>query len=151
MIQVLKKMIISATIRINAPLSVVWDVFTDINNWREWNPVCRECRFEEGNAMGCGSCFSFELNPLVVPIRIKAVIDQYEPEKKVVWSGSRLGIHARHTFTFHEISHHVLLQSKESFSGPMLLFAKLIGIPTRLHALSIRLLDAIKKEAESRR
>jgi len=143
-------MIISASVRINAPLSTVWDVFTDINNWKEWNPVCLECRLEEGDAMGSGSCFSFELNPLIVPVRIKTVIDQFEPGKKVVWSGSRLGIYAEHTFTFHKISNHVLLQSKESFSGPMLFFAKLIGVPSRLHTLSIRLIDAIKRKAESR-
>jgi len=143
-------MIISASIQIKAPLAIVWEVFTDINNWQEWNPVCRECRLEEGDAMGSGTCFSFELNPLVIPVRIKTTVDQFEPEKKVVWSGSRLGINAEHTFTFHEISDHVLLRSKESFSGPMLWAARGIGVPSRLHALSVRLLDAIKQESESR-
>jgi hypothetical protein len=144
-------MIIAASITIDAPMNTVWEVFTDITNWEEWNPVCRECRLEEGAAMGSGSCFSFELNPIIIPIRIRAVIEHFEPAKKVVWSGSRLGIHANHTFTFNEKNRRVEIQSEESFSGPLLIFARLIGIPSRLHALSVRLLEAIKQEAEKRK
>jgi hypothetical protein len=144
-------MIISASIKINAPLPIVWDVFTDIHNWKEWNPVCRECRLEEGDAMGCGACFSFELNPMFLSIRIKAVIEVFEPGKKVVWSGSRLGIDATHTFTFKDNETHVVLKSEESFSGPLLFLARFIGIPSRLHHLSDRLLESIKQQAESRR
>jgi hypothetical protein len=144
-------MIISTSIKINAPLATVWDVFTDINNWQEWNPVCRECRLEEGDAMACGACFSFELNPLILSLRIKAVIEQFEPGKKVVWSGSRLGINATHSFTFNENKGHVVVKSEESFSGPLLFLARLIGVPSRLHQLSDRLLESIKKQAESRK
>jgi hypothetical protein len=144
-------MIISTSIQINAPLSTVWDVFTDIGNWKEWNPVCRECRLEEGEAMACGACFSFELNPMILSIRIKAVVEQFEPGKTVVWSGSRLGIDARHTFTFIDHQTHVVLKSEEIFSGPLLFLARLIGIPSRLHQLSDRLLESIKQQAESRR
>lgn len=144
-------MIISASIRINAPLATVWNVFTDIHNWHEWNPVCRECRIEEGDAMTCGTCFSFELNPMILSIRIKAIIEQFEPGKKVVWSGSRLGIDATHSFTFIENNDHVVVKSEEFFSGPLLFLARLIGIPSRLHHLSGRLLESIKKQAESSR
>jgi hypothetical protein len=88
---------------------------------------------------------------MILSIRIKAVIDQFEPGKQVVWSGSRLGIDATHTFTFIENDGHVLLKSEESFSGPLLFLARLIGIPSRLHQLSNRLLESIKQQAESRR
>ncbi len=101
--------------------------------------------------MACGACFSFELNPTILPIRIKAVINQFEPGKKVVWSGSRLGIHAIHTFIFEEGQNHVVLKSEESFSGPLLFLARIMGIPSRLHQLSERLLRSIKNQAESRR
>ena len=144
-------MIISTSININASIDTVWEVFSDIHNWQEWNPVCRECRLEQGDAMACGTCFSFELNPLILSIRIKAVIEQFEPKKKVVWSGSRLGIHATHVFTFEEKESYVVLKSEEFFSGPLLFLARLIGIPSRLHQLSNRLLESIKQQAESRR
>jgi hypothetical protein len=142
-------MIIEAKIQINAPLQRVWDVFSDIGNWDGWNPVCRECRFETGKSLVKGACISFELNPMVLPIRIAPKVEHCEPGKKVVWSGSRLGISAEHEFYFQENENGVLLTSIEHFKGPMLIFAKIIRVPARLHALTVRLLDAIKKEAES--
>jgi hypothetical protein len=142
-------MIIEGTIQINASLQRVWDVFSDISNWGEWNPVCRECQFETGNALVKGACISFELNPVVLPIRISPVVNQCEPGKKLVWSGSRFGIHAVHEFYFEENENGVKLTSIEHFKGPMLIFAKMLFLPSRLHALTIRLLNAIKKEAEA--
>jgi hypothetical protein len=141
-------MIIEATIQINAPLQRVWDVFSDISNWGDWNPVCRECRFETGNALVKGSCISFELTPVIFPMRIAPEVGHCEPGKKVVWSGSKMGIHAEHEFFFEENDNGVELKSIEHFKGPMLFFAKLLFLPSRLHGLTIRLLDAIKEKAE---
>ena len=140
---------IEASIQINAPLQRVWDVFSDIGNWDGWNPVCRECRFEAGNQLVKGACISFELRPLVLPMRISPTVDLIEPGKKVVWSGGRLGISASHEFSFDPNAAGVLLTSIEHFKGPMLIFAKMIRVPARLHALTVRLLDAIKKESET--
>ena len=142
-------MIIKASVRINAPLEVVWEVFSDIANWSQWNPVCRECRFEAGQALVRGSCISFSLNPVVLPIRISPEVTYCEPGKKVIWKGGRLGIHAEHEFLFEEVDGGVELKSTEFFKGPMLAFAKLMFLPSRLHVLSLRLLDAIKTRAES--
>ncbi|MEZ4567422.1 MAG: SRPBCC family protein [Desulfobacterales bacterium] len=140
---------IHAEIQIHASLERVWDVFSDIRNWDGWNPVCRECRFEAGNHLVEGACISFELRPLILPMRIAPTVDFSEPGKKVVWSGSRLGISASHEFYFDQNAAGVLLTSIEHFKGPMLIFAKMIRVPARLHALTLRLLDAIKTEAES--
>ena len=143
-------MIIKASVRINAPLQVVWDVFSDIASWSQWNPVCRECRFEAGHMLVRGACISFSLNPMVLPIRIAPEVTYCEPGKKVVWKGGRFGIHAEHEFLFEEVDGGVVLRSTEFFKGPMLVFARLMFLPARLHALSLRLLDAIKARAESR-
>jgi len=141
-------MIIEATIQINAPLQLVWDVFSDISNWGEWNPVCRECRLDEGNALVKGSYISFELTPIILPIRIAPSVEHCEPGKKVVWAGSKMGIHAEHEFYFKENDAGVELKSIEHFKGPMLFFAKMMFLPSRLHGLTIRLLNAIKEKAE---
>ena len=141
-------MIIEATIQINAHLQKVWDVFSDISNWGNWNPVCRECRFETGNALVKGSCISFELTPVIFPMRIAPEVGHCEPGKKVVWTGSKMGIQAEHEFYFEENDSGVELKSIEHFKGPMLIFARLMFLPSRLHSLSIRLLNAIKEKAE---
>jgi len=141
-------MIIEATIQINAPLQKVWDVFSDISNWGDWNPVCRECRFETGDSLVKGACISFELSPVILPIRIAPVVEHCEPGKKVVWTGSRMGIHAEHEFYFEENNEGVELKSIEHFKGPMLILAKLMFLPSRLHYLTIQLLNAMKEAAE---
>jgi hypothetical protein len=144
-------MIISASIEIYAPMNVVWEVFADIRQWREWNPVCTECRFESGKSMQAGACISFTLKPLLVPIRIAPVVNFMERGRKVVWSGGRFGIHAEHTFIFKQTDiPSVTIDSTEVFSGFMLFPAKIFGLPARLHSLSVRLLEAIKAEAELR-
>lgn len=142
-------MIIEAAVRIHAPLQRVWDVFADIRHWKDWNPVCRECRFEAGSALVKGACISFELSPLILSMRIAPKVTHCEPGKKVVWEGSRLGVHAVHEFYFTEKDGAVELKSIEYFSGPMLIFARMIRVPSRLHALTIRLLSAIKTAAEA--
>jgi len=143
-------MIIKASVRINAPLQTVWEVFSDIENWKQWNPVCRECRFEAGHSLGRGACISFSLNPMVLPIRIAPEVTHCEPGKKVVWKGGRLGINAEHEFLFEEIDGGVVIKSTEFFKGPMLVFARLMFLPARLHSLSLQLLDAIKEQSEAR-
>lgn len=142
-------MIITAEIRIHAPLHRVWDVFADIGSWREWNPVCRECRFETGEALARGACISFSLNPLVLPIRIAPEVTLCRPMEKVVWKGGRFGVNAEHEFLFMDKGDGVDLVSREFFKGPMLPVARLMGLPSRLHVLTLRLLEAIKKRAEA--
>lgn len=35
--------VISETVEINAPASIVWDILIDMPNYPEWNPFCVEC------------------------------------------------------------------------------------------------------------
>ena len=87
---------------------------------------------------------------MVLPIRIAPEVTHCDPGKKVIWKGGRLGIHAEHEFLFEETVGGVVLKSTEFFKGPMLVFARLMFLPSRLHALSLRLLDAIKEQSEAR-
>jgi len=143
-------MIIREIITIQAPLETVWDVFATVENWSDWNPVCQECRFESGDCLAAGASLSFELSPLIFPIRIAPTVTEYEKGRSVTWAGSKWGIHAEHTFNFEPGPQGVSLESMERFSGPMLLPARLIGIPKRLHKLTRHLIAAIKTAAESR-
>ncbi len=143
-------MIIKESIVIDAPVKTVWQVLTEVENWPDWNTVCRECRLEEGDALEEGACLSFELSPLVFPLRIAPVIEAYEEGKKLTWAGSKWGIHARHTFSFSPLDGGCRLESREVFSGILLWAARLTGVPNRLHGLTRRLLSAIKAEAEAR-
>ena len=143
-------MIIRETIIISAPMAIVWDVFSRIENWSDWNPVCRECRLETGDRLAAGACLSFTLKPLGFPIRISPEVKVYEKARRVTWTGSKWGLHAEHAFYFKPSGNGVRVESVETFSGPMCLPAKIVGIPGRLHKLTRQLLAAMKTAAESR-
>ena len=143
-------MIIQESVTISAPVEIVWEVFTRVENWSDWNPVCRECRLDTGDRLAAGTCLSFEINPLGLPMRIAPEVKMYEKARRVTWAGSKWGIHAEHAFYFKTVGEKVRVDSIETFSGPMLLPAKLIGIPGRLHKLTRQLLEAMQTAAESR-
>ena len=42
-------MVITAEIEINAPLSVVWRTFSQMENWDDWNTACRSCCIVSGD------------------------------------------------------------------------------------------------------
>ena len=144
-------MFIREEIEISAPMSIVWAVFSNVEEWDDWNTACQSCHLVEGEEMGAGACFSFVVRPFSpLPIKVNSQITTCEPGEKVVWEGERLGIHAVHTWAFREVDGMVILDSHEKYSGPLLWLAKLILVPRRLHKLTRELLVSIKKESEAR-
>lgn len=141
-------MIIEESVEIRAPLGVVWEVFSRLENWEEWNSVCRGCSLPGGGSMQAGACFAFTLRPYFVPIKISPRITRCEPAREVVWEGGRLGIHAQHRFTFLESGDTVHLISREVFVGPLLWLCRLLFIPRKLHGLSRKMLQEIRAESE---
>jgi hypothetical protein len=144
-------MVIKEEIAINAPLPIVWSVFSCLEDWKSWNSVCRSSSFLEGSELSGGACISFVIHPFFgLPIRISPHIVKCEPGKEVVWKGARLGIHAKHQFTFHEENGGVRLVSAEEFHGLVSLMSTFIFLPSRLHRLTKKLLNSIKNESEAR-
>lgn len=141
-------MVIEESIEIRAPLRVVWEVFSRLENWEEWNSVCRGCSLPGGGSMQAGVCFAFTLRPYFVPLKITPRITHCEPAREVVWEGGRLGIQARHQFTFLESGDTVHLISREVFVGPLLWLCRLLLIPQKLHKLSRTMLREIREHAE---
>ncbi|MGC8491075.1 MAG: SRPBCC family protein [Syntrophobacteraceae bacterium] len=151
-------MVIREKIRIEAPLSVVWSVFTCLEDWAQWNGVCEsaclmapsspdEKRVEEVSE---GACIAFTIRPAIFPIRITPRVTRYVPHREIVWEGRRFGVHAEHAFAFDERDKSVLVTSTEKFGGFGLLLSRLALVPSRLHHLTRELLLALKREAESR-
>jgi hypothetical protein len=141
-------MIIEESIEIRAPLPVVWDVFSRLESWGEWNSVCRGCCLIQGEGMQAGACFTFTLSPYFLPIKIMPRITRCEPGREVVWEGERFGVRARHRFSFQERGGLVFVQSHEEFVGPLLWLSRLLFVPSKLHRLSSKLLREIKAQAE---
>ena len=141
-------MTINETIEIEAPLSIVWEVFSRLEQWEEWSSVCRSCSLVEGDEFRQGACLSFTLRPYSVPIRITPRVTLCDPGKEVIWEGERLGVRARHRFTFEATGNRVRLHSVEEFAGALLWLSHLLFVPNRLHNLSRKLLQEIKARSE---
>ncbi len=142
-------MVIQEAVEIHAPIETVWRIFSSLQDWKNWNTVCENCCLIEGSTMAKGTCFTFEMRPYYLPIKVAPRITKCEPRKEVVWEGSRFGVHAVHRFAFEEKPKAVVLTSTESFRGPILWLSRLIFIPSRLHRMTRKLMAAIKYQAES--
>ena len=142
-------MIIEESVEINAPLPVVWNVFSAMEDWQSWNPVCENCCIITGDGMAQDTCFTFQMRPYYMPIKVMPTITKCEPGKEVIWEGRRFGVHAVHSFIFEEKENSVRLTSSETFRGPLLWLSKLIFIPSRLHRLTQQMMAAIKDHAEA--
>jgi hypothetical protein len=142
-------MIISEKILIDATLSRVWQVFTNLSAWGQWNSVCQDCCLLSGEALAAGTCFSFKLRPYYLPIKINLHVTRCDPRREIVWEGERLGVRGVHRFEFREEDGQVLLTSIEHFSGPLFFLSRLVLAPHRLHQLSRELLHEVKRAAEA--
>jgi hypothetical protein len=142
-------MVICDDIEIQAPLSVVWRVFSRMEDWRDWNTVCRNCCYLEGDRMATETCFQFEIAPFFVALKVRPRIVSCAPEREVTWQGGRFGVRAAHTFRFVEVDGGVRLISEEVFQGPLLALGRLVGIPQRLHRLTREMMQGIKAHAEA--
>ena len=143
-------MVIKAEIEINAPLRVVWQTFSRMENWDDWNRACRSCCIISGDEnLPVGTCFSFVIRPLVFPIKVQPRIVKCDPGREVVWEGGKMGIHASHTWQFREQNGKVKLLSVEHFKGPMVWVGHLLHVPKRLHRLTIIFLQTLKTASEA--
>jgi hypothetical protein len=142
-------MIIQAEVTIRASLPVVWRVFSHLEDWNEWNTACNSCRFTAGDELAAGACFTFVVKPIIFPVRVEPRVVSCDPGREVVWEGERLGIRAVHTWRFVEQPGGVVLKSAETFKGPLLVLGRLVGVPKRLHRLTVQMLDQIRQQAEA--
>ena len=142
-------MIIEESIDIKAPLPVVWNVFSAMEDWESWNKVIENCCIISGDGMALNTCFTFQMRPYYLAIKVKPTITKCEPGKLVIWEGRRFGVQAVHRFIFEEKENAVRLTSSETFRGPLLWLSKLIFIPRRLHRLTQQLMASIKSQAEA--
>ncbi len=142
------EMTIEAEIFIRAPLARVWRVFSRLEQWKEWNTACAECRFVDGDGLDPGACFAFVVRPLVFPLQVRPRVVSCEPGREVVWEGSRLGIRAVHVWRFRETGEGVVLSSVERFRGALLFLGRLLGVPGRMHRLTVRMLEEIRLHCE---
>ena len=140
-------MLIEEVIAIHAPIEKVWNTFTDLTCWMQWNTVLRNVRSEE-RCLSSGEEVTCCLYPFLFPITVNLRIEELIPHELIVWSARKKGLYARHEFIFEKKDNSVLVTSRETFTG---LLSKASGalLPKRkMQALTIRFLKDLKKASE---
>ncbi|MBI5664262.1 MAG: SRPBCC domain-containing protein [Nitrospirae bacterium] len=141
-------MVIEESIIINAPIEKVWDIFTDLTCWKDWCSVIEDVstdvtRLEEGNSFKC--C----IRPFDIPMDLEPFVEEIILRERIVWSGKKHGISARHEFSFQVNAGQVNLTSRESFSGLFLGTLRFMFPEKKLQELSGKMLREIKAAAET--
>ena len=101
----------SSEIEIAAALEVAWNVLTAIGRWPSWNPAVKSVSFEEG--IDEGSEFSWKAGPGT----ITSTIQDVDPLRRIVWTGTTFGIKAIHVHTFEPREGGTLVRTEESYDG----------------------------------
>ena len=138
---------IEHSVTIHADIKKVWDIFTDLTCWREWSTVLGDSSSEH-ERLTQGKRFKFCIRPFALPVHVEPVVEEVVPGERIIWSGEKYGVKARHEFIFSESNKSVQVLSREIFTAQT--FKKLLfHIPKKkLHELSIKMLDELKEAAE---
>jgi uncharacterized protein YndB with AHSA1/START domain len=99
---------------IHAPLSRVWRIQTDVENWPSWQPGVGSVVKQTPGRLRPGSSWVWSAEGLE---GITSTVKQVEPGRRIVWGGPAQGITAVHVWTFTPTEGGVLVHTEESWTG----------------------------------
>jgi hypothetical protein len=137
------------SVTIFSEMDHVWDIFTDLACWNEWNHSMTEAARPEGNYfISEGQRLSLKIRLYALPFSIKPLVECVVPHDQVVWSARKFGVFAKHEFLFTNLGGAVQIVSREKFAG---LRPFLMMLPkARIRKVTASMLRELKKKAESR-
>ncbi|MFE7801211.1 SRPBCC family protein [Nocardia sp. NPDC057440] len=113
---------------INAPLSTIWELHTDVEHWPSWQqPVTSIKRVDQG-VLREGSQFQWTTPAPATPttpattLVITSSVQQLQPNNCIRWSGPAIGDGLRidngvHVWNFTEVDGGVLVRTEENWTG----------------------------------
>lgn len=140
-------MLVEESIVIHASLQKVWDTFTDLTCWADWNTVLKDIA-SPSSGIEAGSSFTCTIRPFFFPIHIKPNIEEVVPLEKVIWTGEKFGVISRHEFLFTETPEGVLVTSKEELDGSPGGKLGMLFTHGKVTEMTKKLLNDLKEEAE---
>jgi hypothetical protein len=139
--------VIEEEILIHAPVQKVWETFTHLACHKDWNTVMENLSSEYAE-MREGLRFRCSLRLFVFPISVEPFVEEFIPLKKIVLTGSKFGVVARHEYGFEESGKGVCVTSRESFRGIGVIALGFFFPAWRIRELTQALLKDLKKAAE---
>ena len=132
---------------INATVKKVWETFTDITCWTNWNTVMTDVNSQQ-NYLTDGSHVKCNFCPFLFPIKIKMEIEEVVPFERIVWSARKKGLSARHEFFFKKHEKGVMLRSREIFTGLLIKTSGFLLTQKKMKSLTATFLRDLKRAAE---
>jgi hypothetical protein len=141
-------MVIEESMVIHAPMDKIWEIFTDLTCWKEWNTVMENiCTGEK--CMSSGGKISCSFRPFLFPVKATITIEEVIPYKRIVWSAQKRGFFARNIFTFQDNKKGVMVTSREAFNGFIVKVFSFLVPKEKMHTLIETFLKDIKTASEN--
>ncbi len=128
---------------IQAPIENIWQILTDINDWKSWNP--NVSKSELHGKLAPDLTFRWKSGG----ITITSIIKEVEPYQRISWTGKAIGTQAIHIWTLEAQEQGVLVETSESFNGWLVRLFK-GSMQKMLDAALESWLEHLKRKAESR-
>lgn len=141
--------VIEESVRINANIERVWEIFIDLSRWRGWNTVLSVVSPIENGLITEGKSFTCVMRPLVFAVYLEPLAIEVLPCKKVVLSGNKFGIRARHEFLFNGNEEKTTVTSRETFTGIPPALPGWIFVQWKIKNLTRSMLQDLKHVAEN--
>lgn len=129
-------------IDIDAPLSVVWQLHTDVNRWPAWQTEITAAHLD--GAFQPGASFEWTSYGFTVVSTIYAVAE----DARVLWGGAAGGITGVHEWVFSQTPAGVHVVTQESFAGAPV-EADIAGMQSALDSSLAAWLAHLKAAAEA--
>lgn len=110
-IEVRGSLVAVAEDRIAAPIEVVWQVLSALDEWPRWNTAVRSMRADDGARDG--AVFRWRAGPGT----ITSTVLRAEPPTGIAWRGRTLGIEALHVWRLEAHGADTVVRTEESYSG----------------------------------
>jgi hypothetical protein len=110
---------VSATTEVSATIQLVWEVFTDIHRWSEWNPlILGVTSISGGSIWAPGGAFVVQYRTEFTPIKAttRSFVQQVMPGRKIVLSGEVLGSTGTISYEFSPFGPKTIVSASEVFA-----------------------------------
>ncbi len=145
----IQKIVIEESIIILANIDTVWDTFTRLTCWKEWNTVMMDV-CSNGKYLSYGSEISCCFRPFLFPVTANIRVEEVVPYKRIIWSAKKKGFFARNEFSFENHGRGVTVTSREAFYGTLVSFWGFLLPKKRMKNLILTFLSDLKAASENR-
>jgi hypothetical protein len=147
-VSTIQKIVIEESILILAKMDTVWDTFTRLTCWKEWNTVMMDVR-SNGKCLSYGSEISCCFRPFLFPVTANIRVEEVVPYKRIVWSAKKKGCFAQNEFSFQNHNTGVTVTSREAFYGTIVSFFGFLLPKKRMKTLISTFLRDLKTASEN--